>query len=102
SLPPEVTRLVIVADGALHHLPFEALRSTPDTPPLGARYELVQAPSATLWLHWRATAPTVPAGKMMTLADPFLAGGVETEAQSRSATLLQGLRLGRLPHAREE
>ena len=102
SLPPEVTRLVIVADGALHHLPFEALRATPEAPPLGARYELVQAPSATLWLQWRATAPRAPAGRMLTLADPALAGGVETEAQSRDATLLQGLRLGRLPHAREE
>ena len=39
---------------------------------------------------------------MLTLADPLLAGGVETEAPSRDATLLQGLRLGRLPHAREE
>jgi hypothetical protein len=102
SLPPEITRLVIVADGALHHLPFEALRATPDAPPLGARYELVQAPSATLWLQWRATAPRAPAGRVLTLADPALAGGAATEAQSRDATLLQGLRLGRLPHARQE
>jgi CHAT domain-containing protein len=102
SLPPAITRLVIVADGALHHLPFEALRSSPDAPPLGARYELVQAPSATLWLQWRTIAPSAPAGRMLTLADPRLAGGVETEAESRNATLLQGVRLGRLPHAREE
>ena len=39
---------------------------------------------------------------MLTFADPVLAGGAETEAQTRNATLLQGLRLGRLPHAREE
>ena len=102
SLPPEITRLVIVADGALHHLPFEALRATPEAPPLGARYELVQAPSATLWLQWRASAPRAPAGRMLTLADPALAGGAATGAQSRDATLLQGLRLGRLPHARQE
>ena len=75
SLPPEVTRLVIVADGALHHLPFEALRATPEAPPLGARYELVQVPSATLWLQWRTTAPRPPAGRMLTLADPVLAVG---------------------------
>ena len=102
SLPPEVTRLVIVADGALHHLPFEALRATPDAPPLGARFELVQVPSATLWLQWRTMAPRTPAGRMLTLADPVLAVGVETEAQSRNAALFQGLRLGRLPHARKE
>jgi hypothetical protein len=102
SLPPQVTRLVIVADGVLHHLPFEALRATPDGPPLGARYELVHAPSATLWLQWRTSATRAPAGRMLTLADPLLTGGVETEAQVRNATLLQGLRLGQLPHAREE
>jgi len=102
SLPPEVTRLVIVADGVLHHLPFEALRAAPGAPPLGARYELVYAPSATLWLHWRAIAPRAPAGKMLTLGDPLLTGGAQTEAQSRSATLIEGLRLGRLPHARKE
>jgi CHAT domain-containing protein/tetratricopeptide (TPR) repeat protein len=102
SLPTEVTRLVIVADGVLHHLPFEALRATADAPPLGARYELVQTPSATLWLQWRAKAPDAATGRMLTFADPLLAGGVETEAPARDATLLQGLRLGRLPHAREE
>jgi CHAT domain-containing protein len=102
SLPPDVTRLVIVADGALHHLPFETLRATPETPPLGARYELVQAPSATLWLQWRAKAPKAAAGRMLTFADPLLAGGVETAAQSRAASLFQGLRIGRLPHAHEE
>ena len=102
SLPPHVTRLVIVADGVLHHLPFEALRATPDDPPLGARYELVHAPSATLWLQWRTSAPRAPAGRMLTLADPLLTGGIETEAQVRNATLLQGLRLGQLPHARKE
>jgi CHAT domain-containing protein len=102
ALPPEVTRLVIVADGVLHHLPFEALRSAPEAPPLGARYEMVHLPSATLWLQWRANAPKAATGRMLTFADPLLAGGVETEAESRDATLLQGLRLGRLPHAREE
>ena len=102
SLPPEITRLVIVADGVLHHLPFEALRSGSDAPPLGARYELVHAPSATLWRQWRTTVPRARAGKMLTFADPLLAGDVATEAHTRSATLLQGLRLGRLPHARDE
>jgi hypothetical protein len=39
---------------------------------------------------------------MLTLADPLLTGGIETETESRDTTLLQGLRVGRLPHAREE
>jgi hypothetical protein len=102
SLPPDITRLVIVADGPLHHLPFEALRAAPGAPPLGARYELVYAPSATLWLHWRTTAPATPTTRMLTLADPELAVGGQTASATRQATLLQGLRLGRLPHARTE
>jgi hypothetical protein len=102
ALPPEITRVVIVADGALHHLPFDALRASAEAPPLGARYELVQAPSATLWLQWRTTARKAPAGKILTLADPLLLEGAAADASSRNATLLQGLRLGRLPHARAE
>jgi hypothetical protein len=53
SLPPRITRLVVAADGALHQLPLSSLRATPTSPPLGAKYELVYVPSATLWRHWR-------------------------------------------------
>jgi hypothetical protein len=101
ALPPEVTHLVIVADGPLHRLPFEALRPAVDAPPLGARYEIVVAPSATLWLHWRTEGPS-PARRVLTLADPALEGSRETNAGTRSVMLQQGLRLGRLPHARTE
>jgi CHAT domain-containing protein len=101
SLPPGITKLVIVADGVLHHLPFDALRPSPDAAPLAARYELMQAPSATLWLQWRTAPSRTRAGRMLTLADPSLtrASGA---AQSRNAPLFEGLRLGRLPYARQE
>lgn len=82
SLPPHLTRLVIVPDGSLHHLPFETLRATPESPPLGARYEIAYVPSATLWLHWRTNAPAKNQGRLLTLADPAVAG--------------------RLPYAKEE
>jgi hypothetical protein len=101
ALPPEVTRLIIVADGPLHRLPFEALRPAIGALPLGARYEIVVAPSATLWLHWRTEAPS-SARRVLTLADPALEGSRETDARTRSVMLLQGLRLGRLPYARTE
>jgi hypothetical protein len=101
ALPATVTRLVIAPDGPLHHLPFEALRATPHAPPLGARYEIVLAPSATLWLQWRQAQPRSPSGRLLTLADPALAGEAGVAA-SRNATLLGGLALGRLPHARVE
>jgi CHAT domain-containing protein len=102
SLPSGVTRLVIVADGALHRLPFEALRSRLDGPPLGARYRLTFVPSATLWLQWQADAAPTSRGKVLAFADPVLEGGLEAESATRNAALLDGLRLGRLPHAREE
>ena len=37
-----------------------------EAPPLGARSELVQAPSATLWLQWRTTAPEARLARMLT------------------------------------
>jgi CHAT domain-containing protein/tetratricopeptide (TPR) repeat protein len=101
SLPARITRLIIAPDGSLHHLPFESLRATALSPPLGALYELVYAPSATLWRHWRANARTPTDGRVLTFADPAVEGSVGTES-SRNAAYLQGLRLGRLPHARQE
>jgi len=74
-LPPEVTRLVLVPDDALHRLPFAALRPTVDGVPLGERFELVRVPSATLWLHWRSEEPPRPEQPVLVLADPMLSGG---------------------------
>jgi tetratricopeptide (TPR) repeat protein len=102
ALPSQVKRLVIVADGALHRLPFEALRATSDAPPLGARYQLTVAPSVTLWLQWRGAAGRTSPRRILTLADPALDDGDETAARTRASVLFQGLRLGRLPHARQE
>jgi hypothetical protein len=102
ALPPGIRRLVIIPDGALHRLPFEALRAAPDGAPLGAQYELMVAPSATLWLQWRASVPQTPSGRVLTFADPTLAVDGENDAPTRSAALLAGLRLGRLPFARAE
>ena len=101
ALPPRITRLVIAADGALHHLPLESLRATPTSPPLGAQYELVHVPSATLWRHWRASPRTKETGRLLSFADPALAASAGT-AGSRNAVLFEGLRVGRLPRAREE
>jgi CHAT domain-containing protein/tetratricopeptide (TPR) repeat protein len=105
ELPPEVDRLILVPDDALHRLPFAALRASADAEPLGAQYELVQVPSATLWLDWRRARPAAPGRPLLVLADPELpmanqaAGPVEvTVAQVRDAAGT----LGRLPHARRE
>jgi CHAT domain-containing protein len=101
ALPPRTTRLIIAADGALHHLPFESLRASITAPPFGAKFEIVYVPSATLWRHWRAAARASNARGVLTFADPELEGSVGTD-EGRNAVLLTGLRLGHLPHAREE
>ena len=105
GLPPEVDRLILVPDDALHRLPFAALRASADAEPLGSRYELVQVPSATLWLDWRRAQVSAPGRPLLVLADPELpmadpaADPVEVKvAQVRDVAGV----LGRLPHARRE
>jgi len=110
SLPPGVTRLVIVPDDVLHQVPFAALRSAKDGPPLAALYQLTIVPSATLWLRWTASRPPAAPAPLLAMADPalpgggrfgdrFKAGGPPVE---RAAILADGLRLGALPFARRE
>ncbi len=70
DLPPTVTRLVLLPDDALHRLPFDALRAGATEPPLGARFALSRAPSATLWLHWRGEKPPKTLRAALVLADP--------------------------------
>ena len=102
ALPSGTTRLIVIPDGPLQQLPLDALRSEIGAPPLAARYEMVVAPSATLWLQWR-TSPAAPtSGHVLTFADPVIHGASGADAALRRATLQRGLRLGRLPYARRE
>jgi CHAT domain-containing protein len=102
ALPPGIERLIIVPDGPLHQLPFDALRAGRDQEPLATRYELAIAPSATLWLHWRTIVPRSAKRRALVFADPELPISSAREATERNVVLQQGLRLGRLPHARRE
>ncbi len=90
ALPARIDSLVLVPDGLLHSMPFAALRPEASAEPLGRRYRLALAPSATLWLHWRQQAST-PAQDALVLADP-----------SRTAGLGGPFALGPLPFARRE
>jgi hypothetical protein len=102
QLPPSIDRLILVPDGPLQHLPFEALRAEAHAQPLAARYELETVPSATLWLAWRRR-PAPPAPRhALALADPELTAGTHDVAETRLAFAQHGLTLGRLPHARRE
>jgi CHAT domain-containing protein/tetratricopeptide (TPR) repeat protein len=102
ELPAGIRRLILVPDGPLHRLPFEALRPGHDAPPLAARYAVMSVPSATLWLHWLGNAPRAAGRRALALADPDIAGAGARASTERNAVLQQGLRLGPLPHARRE
>jgi len=102
SLPPTVTRLVIVPDRVLHRLPFEALRERDGAPPLASRFEISYAPSATAWLHWkRAKAPLAGAG-VLAMVDPELPERDPDLHRAANASWIESMKLGSLPHSRRE
>jgi len=97
SFPDDVDHVILVPDGPLHRLPFDALRASPDDPPLAARVAITIAPSATLWARNRDRSAALPRGTLA-FADP---------APPRSAAVAASIRgehgpLGRLPLARDE
>jgi CHAT domain-containing protein len=108
ELPPGIRRLILVTDDALHQLPFAALRPSPQAPPLATRYELMEVPSATLWLSWKGRRPAVAPIPALALADPPLPGGdagvrlAAAKERAAVAVFASGVRLGPLPYAREE
>jgi hypothetical protein len=102
ELPPRIARLIIVPDGPLHHLPFDALRAAPGAAPLAARYELAVSPSATLWLDTRRRGAPESRARALVLADPELSVMGSADAAERQAVLQRGFTLGRLPYARHE
>jgi CHAT domain-containing protein len=95
DLPRNVSRLVIVPDGALHRLPFAALRPRREESPLADRYRISVASSATLWDRWRRQ-PGRSSRAALVLADPLLPAALAEVAERR------GDGAGRLPGARRE
>jgi hypothetical protein len=73
ELPPTVTRLIVVTDGALHRMPFEAL-SLESGPMLGQKFDISMTPSATLWARTRASDAS-SAARVLVLADPDVSRG---------------------------
>jgi len=71
--------LVIVADGLLHHLPFEALITPGDGPPqyLAGRHEIAYAPSAAVLARLataRAAEPDEDRLDLLAIGDPDFSG----------------------------
>jgi hypothetical protein len=101
-LPARIRHLIVLPDGALNRLPFAALRATPGKAPLGARYRISVAPSATLWLRWRSRRPQPSAVSVLALADPDLPVHARGAPGDRAWVLATGAPLTQLPHARAE
>ncbi|HKD12835.1 MAG TPA: CHAT domain-containing protein, partial [Thermoanaerobaculia bacterium] len=98
DLPASVTRLLILPDGPLHHLPFDALQPA-RAAPMAMRYEIAIAPSATAWLRWKQTPQRTSSFPALVFADPDLTGvSRQPDPKSRTRDVL----LGDLPRAREE
>jgi len=93
ALPQQIDRLVVIPDGPLHRLPFDALSGGPGEPYLAEQFEVSLVPSAALWLRFRG-APRLPPGKILVLADP-------SDPSARRAVRRDGV-LGALVHARKE
>jgi CHAT domain-containing protein len=102
ALPATITRLVIVPDGPLQRLPFDALRQDAAGAPLATRFDIALAPSCSVWLRWTGTPRGQARHPVLAMADPRLSGSKGRSSTTRAATIATGLRLGSLPSAREE
>lgn len=102
DLPGGVRRLVIVPDGPLHALPWDALRTGAAAPPLAALDEITLAPSCSAWMRWDRAERGGAREPLLAVADPLLAAASNASSSYRAATLASGLRLGPLPGARAE
>jgi len=101
DLPAGIGRLIVVPDGSLHRVPFDALRSGPDEPPLVERFEITHAPSASVWLLLRGGPDTATDARALILADPEFPRASLDHAALR-AFRLTDVSIGRLPFARRE
>jgi len=94
-LPRGTDRLVIVPDGPLHRLPFDALSEGAGGSYLAERFSVSIAPSTSLWLRLRAS-PRLGPGKLLVLADPSEGSAAQAILRDSNGVF------GTLVHARRE
>ena len=87
-LGPSVTKLLLVPDGPLQRLPFEALR---DGAPLAVRYQIALAPSAGLWLRFRRARPAPARKPVLVLADPETSGAALRHGREEASAAIDSL-----------
>jgi len=95
SLLPGIENLVLIPDGPLHQLPFDALPMSASGPYLAERFGVTLAPSAAIWLSLR-TRPLAHAGLALVLAKP------DVKSDASSQTSWSGEPLDDLSEAYEE
>jgi tetratricopeptide (TPR) repeat protein len=100
-LAPSVRRLVIVPDGPLHRLPFDALEV--EGKPILERYTVTYAPSANVAVRlWQMTP--APRSPVLVFADPRFAGETrgDTDADAFRSAFAGHSGLPRLPGTSRE
>jgi CHAT domain-containing protein len=97
-LPAGVHALVLVPDGPLHRLPFDALSETGGAPYLADRYAISIVPSASVWTRLRRR-PALPPGVALAFANTPEGPAVPV-AETRGE--VEPGQLFALIHAREE
>jgi len=97
-LPPEVRSLVIVPDGPLHRIPFDALSESGGPPYVAQRYAVGIAPSVAIWLHLRLRPRSDPG---VALAFAATSEGRVLDAAETRGEIRPG-QLAPLSHARDE
>jgi len=104
--PPEITaalrehrRLVIIADGILHYVPFCALQGE-DGLYLAEKHEVVYWPSVTAWLLLKEGTPASSARqRVLVMGDPDFSR-YQGQLKPLPGTAQEALAIGRLLHAR--
>ena len=102
DLPSEITDLVIIPDGVLTQIPFAALRDNAGSDPIGTRYDITTAPSATTWLRLRQAPQHAASHSVLALADPPPATESNGPDGQRWTTWTEGFDLPAIPGTRRE
>lgn len=101
AIPKDVRRLVIVPDGPLHALPFEALPAPRGRGRLLEQFAVSYSPSATVHAALRRARNRSQSLPLLVFADPASGRPGAQTARLRSFFEGEGL-LGSLPHAQRE